>query len=128
MGPDLSSHFVRYSHEFVTTVIVITKIDCMPSSFILTTSKLFFNKKVISLSTDSKLCLYQRFPAHFRSRTPKLNREKLEYLFMRFYFFFKNLKLMKIWRITWDFSRTLGCELLAYTIHKLIQIPMLVFN
>jgi hypothetical protein len=22
MGPDLSSHFVRYSHEFVTTMIV----------------------------------------------------------------------------------------------------------
>jgi len=29
MGPKMSVNFVRYSHEFVITVIVITEFDCI---------------------------------------------------------------------------------------------------
>jgi len=29
MGPKISVNFVRYSHEFVITVIVLTEFDCI---------------------------------------------------------------------------------------------------
>lgn len=105
MGPKISTNLVRYSHEFVITVIVIIEFDCK------TVFKLRQNTQVFRIEKQVKKTKFGRINCHIHVFFKVHCIFRVNFTLKQMFFFYKmhctmlNLRVNRMWQQAFNNTR-----------------------